>query len=87
MGATETRRLRRQPDPGARYGYRVGLPAPGRWRELLNTDAAEWGGSGVGNYGAVVAERSLLARATVVGCGHPAAARRAVAGARLSRRR
>jgi 1,4-alpha-glucan branching enzyme len=32
------------------------LPAPGRWRELLNTDAVEWGGSGVGNYGAVVAD-------------------------------
>ncbi len=42
--------------PVARHGYRVGLPAPGRWRELLNTDALEWGGSGVGNYGAVEAE-------------------------------
>ena len=41
--------------PVARYGHRVGLPAPGRWRELLNTDAVEWGGSGVGNYGAVEA--------------------------------
>jgi 1,4-alpha-glucan branching enzyme len=39
--------------PIPRYGYRVGLPMPGRWRELLNTDASEWGGSGVGNYGAV----------------------------------
>jgi 1,4-alpha-glucan branching enzyme len=42
--------------PVPRYGYRIGLPAPGRWRELLNTDAVEWGGSGVGNYGAVVAD-------------------------------
>jgi 1,4-alpha-glucan branching enzyme len=41
--------------PVPRYGYRVGLPAPGRWRELLNTDATEWGGSGVGNWGAVSA--------------------------------
>jgi 1,4-alpha-glucan branching enzyme len=41
--------------PVPRYGYRVGLPAPGRWREILNTDAIEWGGSGVGNYGAVEA--------------------------------
>ena len=32
--------------PVPRYGYRVGLPAPGRWREVLNTDAIEWGGSG-----------------------------------------
>ena len=42
--------------PVPRYGYRIGLPAPGRWRELLNTDAVEWGCSGVGNYGAVVAD-------------------------------
>jgi 1,4-alpha-glucan branching enzyme len=36
-------------------GYRVGLPAAGRWRELINTDAAEYGGSGVGNLGVVKA--------------------------------
>ena len=41
--------------PVPRYGYRVGLPMPGRWRELVNTDAIQWGGSGVGNYGAVEA--------------------------------
>ncbi|PPL16201.1 1,4-alpha-glucan branching protein GlgB, partial [Microterricola pindariensis] len=35
--------------------YRVGLPLAGRWRELLNTDAAEYGGSGVGNLGGVTA--------------------------------
>lgn len=35
--------------------YRVGLPESGEWEELLNTDAAEFGGSGVGNYGTVVA--------------------------------
>ena len=35
--------------------YRVGLPFAGTWDEVLNTDAAEYGGSGVGNYGAVVA--------------------------------
>ena len=34
-------------------GYRVGLPVAGRWRELLNTDAADYGGSNVGNLGAV----------------------------------
>lgn len=38
-------------------GYRLGLPAPGGWRELLNTDATDYGGSGVGNLGAVRAER------------------------------
>jgi 1,4-alpha-glucan branching enzyme len=35
--------------PVPRYGYRVGLPARGRWREVLNTDAASWGGSNVLN--------------------------------------
>jgi 1,4-alpha-glucan branching enzyme len=42
--------------PIPREGYRVGLPAAGTWRELLNSDAAEWGGSGMGNLGAVHAE-------------------------------
>jgi 1,4-alpha-glucan branching enzyme len=37
-------------------GYRIGLPRGGRWREVLNTDAAEYGGSGVGNHGCVFAE-------------------------------
>jgi len=35
--------------------YRVGLPSAGVWDELFNTDAAEFGGSGVGNLGAVTA--------------------------------
>jgi 1,4-alpha-glucan branching enzyme len=33
--------------------YRLGLPWAGHWREVLNTDAAEYFGSGVGNYGGV----------------------------------
>ena len=37
-------------------GYRVGLPKAGAWVELLNTDAEEYGGSGVGNLGVVHAE-------------------------------
>jgi 1,4-alpha-glucan branching enzyme len=37
-------------------GYRLGLPATGRWAEVLNTDAAEYGGSGVGNLGGVDAQ-------------------------------
>jgi 1,4-alpha-glucan branching enzyme len=37
------------------HDYRVGLPTTGRWREVLNTDAAHYGGSGVGNLGAVEA--------------------------------
>jgi 1,4-alpha-glucan branching enzyme len=35
--------------------YRMGLPQAGRWREILNTDAAVYGGSGVGNLGAIEA--------------------------------
>ncbi len=35
--------------------YRVGLPFAGTWDEVINTDAVEFGGSGVGNYGAVEA--------------------------------
>jgi 1,4-alpha-glucan branching enzyme len=37
-------------------GYRIGLPCAGRWVEVLNTDADVYGGSGVGNFGAVTAE-------------------------------
>jgi 1,4-alpha-glucan branching enzyme len=33
--------------------YRLGLPAPGAWRELVNSDAEHYGGSGVGNLGRV----------------------------------
>jgi 1,4-alpha-glucan branching enzyme len=39
--------------PQARHGYRVGVPHPGRWAEILNTDAAHYGGSGQGNMGGV----------------------------------
>jgi 1,4-alpha-glucan branching enzyme len=37
-------------------GYRLGLPQSGWWRELLNTDADLYYGSGVGNLGAVEAD-------------------------------
>ena len=37
-------------------GFRVGLPLPGRWREVLNTDSPFYGGSGVGNEGEVTTE-------------------------------
>jgi 1,4-alpha-glucan branching enzyme len=33
----------------------VGLPAAGRWREVSNTDAIVYGGSGTGNLGGVEA--------------------------------
>lgn len=42
--------------PVARPGYRVGVSAPGIHREILNTDAATYGGSNVGNMGMVPAD-------------------------------
>jgi len=40
----------------ARPAYRLGLPLPGRWEEVLNTDAERYGGTNVGNPGGVIAE-------------------------------
>jgi len=37
-------------------GYRIGLPRPGLWREVINTDSTLYGGSGVGNLGEAHAE-------------------------------
>jgi len=42
--------------PVVRHGYRVGAPRGGWWRELLNSDAEEFGGSGQGNLGGKEAE-------------------------------
>ena len=44
--------------PVPRYDYRVGVPHGGRYRELLNTDAAVYGGTNMGNSGWVIAEES-----------------------------
>jgi 1,4-alpha-glucan branching enzyme len=41
-----------------RQDYRVGVPRGGFYRELLNTDAAIYGGSNVGNAGGVMAEHT-----------------------------
>ncbi|MCR2811660.1 1,4-alpha-glucan branching protein GlgB [Microbacterium sp. zg.Y1084] len=35
------------------HGFELDLPSAGTWREILNSDAQEYGGSGVGNLGAV----------------------------------
>ena len=60
--------LRRAADPGdhlvmafnftpvPRLGYRIGVPAGGFYHEILNTDAALYGGSDVGNAGGLEAE-------------------------------
>ena len=42
--------------PVPRYDYRIGAPAPGYYRELLNSDASVYGGSNLGNGGGVQAE-------------------------------
>ena len=42
--------------PLPRQNYRVGVPRGGRWRELLNSDAGNYGGSGMGNQGGVEAQ-------------------------------
>ena len=41
--------------PVVRQNYRVGVPRSGLWKELLNSDALLYGGSGQGNFGGVEA--------------------------------
>ncbi len=41
--------------PVAHGDYRVGVPAGGPWKELLNSDAKDYGGRGLGNLGSVEA--------------------------------
>jgi len=42
--------------PVPRHGYRIGVPCPGYWREVLNTDAGCYWGGNIGNNGGVQAE-------------------------------
>ena len=42
--------------PVPRYDWPLGLPISGRWIEVLNTDATDYEGSGVGNLGAIEAQ-------------------------------
>jgi 1,4-alpha-glucan branching enzyme len=41
--------------PIPRYNYRIGVPSGGFWKEILNSDAKEYGGSGHGNFGGLEA--------------------------------
>lgn len=50
--------------PATHFNYRIGVPQPGFWRELLNSDVREYGGSGQGNLGGAEA-------ATIPLHGHP----------------
>jgi 1,4-alpha-glucan branching enzyme len=42
--------------PLPRPGFRIGVPRPGTWRELLNGDDEAYGGSGIVNAGALETE-------------------------------
>jgi len=42
--------------PVHRKGYRIGVPYEGFWQERINTNAAEYGGSGEGNNGGVTSQ-------------------------------
>ena len=42
--------------PVPRSGYRLGVPQGGVWHECLNTDSTHYAGSGMGNFGSVMAE-------------------------------
>jgi 1,4-alpha-glucan branching enzyme len=62
--------------PVPRHDYRLGVPIGGRWREVLNSDAGSYGGSGQGNLGGVDATdqpchghpRSIVVNAPPLGC-------------------
>jgi 1,4-alpha-glucan branching enzyme len=42
--------------PLPRIGYRIGVPASGFWKEMINSDAEYYGGSGHGNFGGLGTE-------------------------------
>ena len=44
--------------PVPRYGYKVGVPRAGFWKEILNSDAEKYGGSGLGNCGGMESDLS-----------------------------
>ncbi|WP_420143497.1 1,4-alpha-glucan branching protein GlgB [Sphingobium sp.] len=51
--------------PILRHGYRMRLPSGGLWREILNSDAQDYGGSGAGNMGQVTADEEGWANITI----------------------
>lgn len=58
--------------PTPRHNYRIGVPIPGYYKELLNTDAQIYGGSGIGNYGGLSSEPiSVQGRNDSINCHLP----------------
>jgi 1,4-alpha-glucan branching enzyme len=47
--------------PIPRVAYRLPLPADGTWKEMVNSDALQYGGSGMGNMGTVTATNGSAA--------------------------
>jgi 1,4-alpha-glucan branching enzyme len=43
--------------PINRYGYTIGVPYPGYWKEIINSNANHYGGDGTGNLGGVESEK------------------------------
>ena len=72
--------------PVPRAGYRVGVPRGGLLAEILNSDAAEYGGSGWGNLGGPEAAPVAAHGRPPLHRAHAAAARRAVLPAGAGRR-
>ena len=71
-----------------RPDHRIGLPAEGVWKEILNTDAEVYDGTGhIGNLGQVVAQHGAVARLPRLGRGHHPAAGRGVAAVRAGSHR
>ena len=46
--------------PVPRLSYRIGVPCGGRWVEVLNSDAEEYAGSGLGNLGGAQTESATF---------------------------
>ncbi len=41
--------------PTPRFDYEIGVPQSGLWKEVLNSDAKDYDGSGIGNMGGIKA--------------------------------
>ena len=65
-----TRARRVQLHAGAAPRFRLGVPLGGFWREILNSDATLYGGSGLGNLGGVAARRASRATAQPLALDH-----------------